>query len=99
MTIFLVENGGQPPRFGVAATRRIGNAVARNRAKRLAREVFRRHRPTAGLDVVIVPRAEIFNAGFNHIEADFIAALTRPGGTRTSARAARPRGNGRGGRH
>lgn len=96
MIVFLVENGGLESRFGVAATRRIGNAVTRNRAKRLAREVFRRHRVIAGLDVVIVPRAEIFNARFSAIEADFIAAIARPARVRTEARPAR---SGSGGRH
>jgi len=38
MTVFFVSNGLERSRFGVAATRKIGPAVDRNRAKRLARE-------------------------------------------------------------
>ena len=37
MTVFVLPNGGASPRLGVAATRKIGSAVDRNRAKRLAR--------------------------------------------------------------
>ena len=56
MIVFVLPNGGAQPRLGVAATRKIGSSVERNRAKRLAREVFRRHKVAAGLDIVVVPR-------------------------------------------
>jgi ribonuclease P protein component len=47
MTVFVLTRDGAaadtPARFGVAATRKLGGAVVRNRAKRLSREMFRRH--------------------------------------------------------
>ena len=61
MTLFVLTNGGTAPRFGVAATKKLGSAVERNLAKRRAREVFRRHKITAGLDIVIVPRREMLD--------------------------------------
>ena len=39
MTLFVVPNGITRCRLGVAATRKLGSAVVRNRAKRLAREL------------------------------------------------------------
>jgi len=89
MTVFVVENGGRTPRVGVAATRKMGAAVIRNRAKRLARELFRRHKLDAGLDVIIVPRREMVDAPFATLEADYFAALQRRGEP-TRARPPRP---------
>jgi ribonuclease P protein component len=52
---------GAPTRLGVVASRRIGGAVVRNRAKRLLRELFRLHRSElpAGLDLVVVAHGSI----------------------------------------
>jgi ribonuclease P protein component len=47
------------PRLGLAVSRRVGNAVARNRVKRRVREWFRRERVSLppGTDWVVVARA------------------------------------------
>ena len=77
MTVFVMPNGTATPRFGVAATRKLGSAVERNRAKRRARELFRRRKNIGGLDIVIVPRREMLDAPFATLEADYIAVLGR----------------------
>ena len=95
MTVFVVPNGGPVARLGVAATRKLGPATDRNRAKRLAREVFRRNKPVEGLDVVVVPRREMLDALFTSLEADYRAALdsrhTSAAGVRRPRRRAAPR--------
>ncbi len=99
MTVFVMANGRASARFGVAATKKLGSAVERNLAKRRAREVFRRHKFAAGLDIVIVPRREMLHGPFSNLEADYHAAVGRrdrerprpprkPGGRET-----RPRSN------
>jgi ribonuclease P protein component len=77
MKVFVRRSSLPVPRLGVSATRKIGPAVVRNRAKRRARELFRRARPDAGLDVVIIPRQEFGAVPFERLEADYRAALRR----------------------
>lgn len=79
MTVFVLDTDAPAARLGVAATRKLGGAVKRNRAKRLAREVFRRHKPAGGHDIVIVPRREMLDAPFPHLESDFNELLNRRG--------------------
>jgi ribonuclease P protein component len=77
MTVFVLDNGQQRPRLGIAATRKYGSAVQRNRAKRLVREAFRRHKPALGLDIVVVPRREMLGADFQRVVTEYLAALER----------------------
>ena len=77
MTLFVGSNNRNTARLGIAATRKIGGAVVRNRAKRLAREVFRHHKPDSGLDVVVVARREMAHAPYTAVEAEFRALLER----------------------
>ena len=82
MTVFLLENGRKTQRLGVAAPRKLGPAVDRNRAKRLAREIFRRHKIAPGYDIVIVPRREMLDASFVILQADYDRALKLRGSAR-----------------
>lgn len=77
LMLFAVPNGRPYPRLGVAASRKVGTAVKRSRAKRLARELFRRHKVVHGIDIVIVPRRELLDAPFATVEADYLSALGR----------------------
>jgi ribonuclease P protein component len=77
MTCFALPNEAGAPRLGIAASQKMGNAVARNRAKRLVRELFRAHKPLTDIDLIVVPLREIVNAPWSNIEADYRAALLR----------------------
>ena len=77
MTCFALPNEVGSPRLGIAASQKIGNAVVRNRAKRLVRELFRCRKPLTGIDIVVIPRREMVDAPWRKIEADYRAALER----------------------
>jgi ribonuclease P protein component len=78
MIIFVQPTAHAWARLGIAATRKLGSAVVRNRAKRLVRELFRQNKPAGGLDVVVVPRREMLDASYSSLEAEFRALLGRP---------------------
>ena len=77
MTLFTRERESGAARLGIAATRKMGAAVERNRAKRLVRELFRHHKPAGALDVVVVPRREMLEAPYARLEAEFLSLLAR----------------------
>src|SRR5205085_8687669 len=87
-TAFVLANEREIGRLGIAATKKLGGAVQRNRAKRLIREVFRRNKIAPGYDVVIVPKRELLDAGLTVFEADYRAVLERR--LRPAGRQARP---------
>lgn len=81
VTLLILANDCTAPRLGLIASRKLGPAVSRNRAKRRLRDLFRRHRGALGegaaLDIVAIPRREICDAPFADVEADFLKALRR----------------------
>lgn len=76
-TIFILANSLEFGRLGIAATKKLGGAVRRNRAKRLIREIFRRNKIASGFDVVVVPKLELLDANLTVLEADYRATLER----------------------
>ena len=74
-TLFVFPNRLGVGRLGIAATRKLGGAVERNRAKRLIREVFRRNKIAFGYDVVVVPKREMLDAGLTVLETDYRHSL------------------------
>jgi ribonuclease P protein component len=94
-----VEGPAGETRLGIVASKKLGDAVRRNRAKRLIREIFRKNVPPlalGGVDIVVIPRTELFDATFASLQEDFHAVLARFARTGIApsrvAGAARPRG-------
>lgn len=80
MTVVVHPNDLGHPRFGMAVSRRVGNAVVRHRVKRWLREVFRHTwREVDAVDVLILARPEAAEAGLEGLRADVIGALRKAG--------------------
>ena len=94
-------NGGQGMRYGITVTKKIGNAVVRNRMKRRFRELLRAALPEQGLadhDHVLIGRAGGVERDFHQMAGELAQALDRarqgkgdPGGGRRPRRGNRRR--------
>ena len=68
------RTGFSSARLGIIVTKKFGNAVVRNRFKRLAREAFRLHHPkNLGVDFTIRPRKNGVLVPFSAFIEDVIA--------------------------
>jgi ribonuclease P protein component len=78
-TAFVLTHADEQPRLGITATRKMGNSVARNRARRLVREVFRKNKQLvpSGIDIIINVNSALSEALYQDLEGDIILFLER----------------------
>ena len=61
-------------RVGIVVSKKIGNAVKRNKVKRRIREIVRLNQKylPVGFDIVIISRRNAYNANFRYLKRDIL---------------------------
>ena len=78
----LARGDNQPARLGFTVTKKVGNAVIRNRTRRRLKEAARlllRDQPVAGVDLVLIGRDGTRARRFDALMDDLRRALKRVG--------------------
>ncbi len=67
-----IPGSDQTVRLGVTVTKKVGNAVQRNRCKRILREIFRHQKSQmqGGFDLVFNVKRPMLEASFQEVEAE-----------------------------
>jgi ribonuclease P protein component len=78
----LPRDDAQPARLGFTVTKKVGNAVIRNRTRRRLKEAARlllREQPVSGVDLVLIGRDATRARPFAALQTDLRRALSKAG--------------------
>jgi ribonuclease P protein component len=75
--VFGLKGAAPMSRLGITATKKFGHAVARNRIKRVVREIFRKNRDLSAppVDVVVNVKISAREPSYDRLEADLVPRL------------------------
>ncbi|RMG17846.1 MAG: ribonuclease P protein component [Deltaproteobacteria bacterium] len=79
LTLVVLPRRHGPRRVGITVSRKVGNAVTRNRVKRWLREVWRHNREALpeSIDVVLIARPSAAGAGYRALTRAFLDCARR----------------------
>jgi len=74
LVVYALDAPEEPRHVGVVTSRRVGNAVTRNRARRLLREAYRHHKQELPehLQLVMVARTAITDKKLRDVETEML---------------------------
>ncbi|KUG02571.1 ribonuclease p protein component [hydrocarbon metagenome] len=81
MVVFIIAGDKACSRYGFVASKKVGNAVHRNRAKRRLRTIVYRNMSDIkdSVDVVIVARPAINEASLDEVNNEYIRVMRKAG--------------------
>lgn len=71
LVIYILNNNTDNNRLGISVSKKVGNAVTRNRVKRLIKEVYRveyKGKLKVGYDIVVLGRINAANCSYDRIK-------------------------------
>ena len=79
LVMYVVRNGTNGNRFGISASKKVGNSVVRSRITRLLRESYRlsESKFLAGYDIVVIARASAKEATYKEVESALMHLLNK----------------------
>ena len=79
LVLYVRKNGLWVNRYGISVSRKVGNAVMRNRTRRLIKEQIRLHEKelAIGYDLVVIARVAAGKSDFSQIGQSLLSLLAR----------------------
>ncbi|MBM3182695.1 MAG: ribonuclease P protein component [Chloroflexi bacterium] len=79
VSVKALPNGLNANRYGFSVSKSLGNAVVRNRIRRLLREVIRQKPLKNGWDIILTPRASVVAANYQQLNESVGRLLMQAG--------------------
>ncbi|MBU2590854.1 MAG: ribonuclease P protein component [Nitrospinota bacterium] len=75
-SIYFIPRGGGHRRLGIIASRKVGNAVFRNRGKRFFRDIFRKNKEAIPVgDILLILSPSFRDRSYQELKDSFFEAL------------------------
>src|SRR5690554_2489728 len=77
LTLFVKKNKLEETRFGITVTKKISNAVVRNKIRRRIKEIYREnfYKIKSGYDLIFIPKKNVIDISYKELESAMIHIL------------------------